>query len=259
MLRVYYGGPVTPAKDVAGLVNPDGTHRPLGPGQEKAVFLKNENLTALPTKLDSPEAIDASLTTYGPIIFNWRAPQGEHASVIVAVLDTDIVYHDPNIGPNQRMSMAMFVSKTEAGFTGSSGANLIRNPGTRARWAYTPQEDLALASDGVIKKYPMPWPRGWWRVWDGGAWYYYLADGGIAMSSKTAPSPPSSTQPPAKGKIHNTGTWRTSPNTLVIKWKKVVGAPAPCEETFYNAVEECRRMNATSTLYCPLEATRFPG
>lgn len=76
MLRVFYGGPVTPAQDV--LVNQDGTHRSLG-GQEVIVFLKNEHLTALATKLESPQAVDATLTHNGPIIFYWHAPQGFHA------------------------------------------------------------------------------------------------------------------------------------------------------------------------------------
>jgi hypothetical protein len=71
-------------------------------------------------------------------------------------------------------------------------------------------------------------------------------------------TPPSNTEPPAKAKVHNTGTWvSTSPRTLKITWKQVVGAPKPCEETFWNAVEDCERMDATSNLYSPLVATRF--
>ena len=166
MLRVYFGGPVTPAQDV--LVNTDGTHRSLG-GQAVGVFLKNEHLTALATKLDSPEVIDATLTNYGPIIFYWHAPQGFHASVIIAVLGRDIVYHDPAIGPGQRMSMDAFQLKTAAGLNGK-GSNHIRDPNLRS--ASSPRTELVLASDGVTKKYPLPWPTGWWRVWDGGTWYY---------------------------------------------------------------------------------------
>jgi hypothetical protein len=261
MVRVYYGGPVTPATEVAGLVNPDGTHRALGGGQAKATFLKNEKLTPLPNKLRSTAEIEATLTNNGPIIFNWAAPQGEHASVIVAVLDTDVVYHDPNIGPNQRMSIDMFVIKTAAGFNGSSGAMLTRDPNTRPRWAFPPQEEFVHKKTELA--YPLPWPTGWWHVYDCNTWYYYLAkdssNNGIAFLSKIVPSP-TSTDPPAKAHIRNTGTWtRPTPKTLIITWKKVEGTKTACVETFSNALDDCKVMNATSNLYFALTATRYPS
>ncbi|MBH5385849.1 hypothetical protein [Bradyrhizobium diversitatis] len=106
-------------------------------------------------------------------------------------------------------------------------------------------EEAALSS---------PWPMGWWRVWDGNTWYYYLGPNGVAMSSKT--SPLNTRTPPAKA--HNTGTWAYStPKTLVITWKQVAGAPKPCKETFWNADEGCEQMNANSNLYSPLVAKRM--
>jgi len=86
---------------------------------------------------------------------------------------------------------------------------------------------------------------GWWRVWDGSTWYYYLGANGVAMSSKTAPF--NTRTPPAKA--HNTGTWvHSTPKTLVVTWKQVAGASMPCKETFWNASEGCEQMNANSNL-----------
>jgi hypothetical protein len=102
----------------------------------------------------------------------------------------------------------------------------------------------------------LAWPAGWWRVWDGGTWYYYLGPDGAAMSSKTPPF--NTRKPPAKAQTHNTGTWASSPpNTLVVTWKQVTGAPMPCQETFYNASDGCAQMNANSNLYSPLVATQI--
>jgi hypothetical protein len=100
----------------------------------------------------------------------------------------------------------------------------------------------------------LAWPMGWWRVWDGGTWFYYLGPNGVAMSSKTMPLNTRT----APAKAHNIGTWAFSPpKTLVVRWKQVVGAPKPCEETFYNADKDCGQMNANSNLYSPLVATRM--
>jgi hypothetical protein len=100
----------------------------------------------------------------------------------------------------------------------------------------------------------LAWPMGWWRVWDGGTWYYYLGPDNVVMSSKSSPFN-TRTRP---AHAHNTGNWvYTAPKTLVITWKQVAGAPKPCVETFYNAGEGCEQMNATSNLYSPLVATRM--
>lgn len=259
MMRVFYGGPVSPVKGVVDLDNPDGTHKGLPTaGKELSTFLRNERLLPITMRWDIPADVDAVLTHSGPIMFTWWKPGGLHASIIVGMMGNTVLYHDPAAGPNQTMSL-MMINIKRTGPMGGLGQMYIRDPKTIGRWGSTPKEELGLASDGVIKKYPLPWPTGWWRVWDGGTWYYYLADKGIAMSCKTPPSPPSNTEPPAKAKIHNTGMWRTSSKSLVITWKQVGGAKKPCEETFWNAVEECQRMNANSNLYSPLVATRFHG
>jgi hypothetical protein len=100
----------------------------------------------------------------------------------------------------------------------------------------------------------LEWPMGWWRVWDGNNWYYYLGPNGVAMSTKTPPY--NTRKPPANP--HNTGVWAYyAPRTLVVTWKLVSGAPMPCQETFYNADDGCAQMNANSNLYSPLVATQI--
>ena len=124
----------------------------------------------------------------------------------------------------------------------STGGFMLAAPG---KWTHLVRLSGAISAE-------MPWPMGWWRVSDGKIWYYYLGPGGVAKSSKT---PPYNTRtPPAKA--HNSGTWtHTAPKTLVITWNQVAGAPKPCQETFSNANEGCKAMNATSNLYGPLVAT----
>ena len=256
MISVYYGGPYSARKAVPELDNPDGTHKGLPmAGPELNTFLRNERLIPVTTRLSTPDDFDAALTNSGPIMVNWWVPgRGLHVSVIVGIMEKDVVYHDPAVGPNQSM-LATMLNLRRTGPMGSISPMYVRDPKTIGRRPVSPAKELVLASDGVTKKYPLPWPTGWWRVWDGGTWYYYLGDNRIAMSSKT---PPSNTEPPAKTKIHNTGTWvRTSPRSLVVTWKQVAGAPKKCEETFWNALDECERMDATSNLYSPLVATRF--
>lgn len=113
---------------------------------------------------------------------------------------------------------------------------------------------LAALKDLRVAPAELAWPMGWWRVWDGGTWCYFLGPNGVAMSSKTLPA--NTRTPPAKA--HNTGTWTySSPTTLVITWKQVAGARMPCKETFWNAGEGCAQMNANSNLYSPLVARRI--
>jgi hypothetical protein len=112
---------------------------------------------------------------------------------------------------------------------------------------------LVRLAGGAASEDP-DWPLGWWRVWDGGTWYYYFADDGVVMSSRNSPFN-TRTRP---AKAHNTGRWSFSPpHTLVVTWKQVSGAPKPCVETFYNAQKGYDQMNATSNLYSPLVATRM--
>lgn len=259
MLRKYYeGGNASPTR-MPELENDDGTHQRMD-GAAMAKFLGNEKLEPLSGLIPKTTAseIDAVLSQFGPVIFSWSG--GDHVSVITGTLNQDISYHDPRKGPNLLMPATEFKIR-QTGPNGITVGMLVRSPkltAGRRQFESTPRE-LERTSDGVTqKKYPLKWPTGWWRVFDGGTWYYYLAAGngnsGVAMSSRSPP-PAGSLGPPAKA--HNTGTWYfTAPKTLVIKWKKVAGAVAGCDETFYNATEECEKMNATSTLYCPLEAKR---
>jgi hypothetical protein len=216
MLRLYYGGGYASPQQLPELENEDGTHQRLG-GDAYNKFMRNEGLSFLHKDVPTSTAkdIDLALTALGPIMVSWGG--GQHVSLVVAVL-------------------------------GLSGM-LVRDPQLN-QWARY-QKELVLASDGVTKK--DGWPTGWWRVWDGSTWYYYLGNDSIAMSSKTAPSSPG---PPAKP--HNTGRWVfTDPSTLAITWRQAAGTTKPCVETFWNASRECERMNANSNLYSPLVATRF--
>jgi len=97
------------------------------------------------------------------------------------------------------------------------------------------------------------WLKGWWKVWDGNYYYYFFGPGGVVQYTKTKPS--NTSGPPIRA--DNIGSYTyTPPNQLVITWNQVPGAEAACRETFYNAVSGCQQMNATSTLYSPLVATR---
>lgn len=100
------------------------------------------------------------------------------------------------------------------------------------------------------------WLNGWWRVWDGNTYYYHFAPNGTVKYIMTEPTDLGG--PPAMA--NNVGTYSyTPPNTLVVTWNKVASAPAACRETFYNATSGCTQMNARSSLYGPLAATRLDG
>jgi hypothetical protein len=247
MLRLYFMGGYAMPLRLPELENADGTHKRLE-GDQYNQFMKNESLSFLPFAVPTNSATDydAVLTNYGPIMVTWSG--GLHVSIVVGAAYTYVYYHDPALGPNQKLTAAEFNIRRMGG-GGFAPGLLVRNP--NVGYSIPIQTELVSASDGVTKK--DGWPTGWWRVSDGGSpWYYYLGNDNIAMSSRTAPS---SLGPPAKP--HNTGTWVfKDPNTLVITWKQVAGAPKPCEETFWNASRECVRMNANSNLYAPLVATR---
>lgn len=247
MLRLYYGGGYATPQQLPELENEDGTHQRLG-GDAYNKFMRNEGLSFLHKEVPTSTAkdIDLALTALGPIMVSWDG--GLHVSLVVAVLGVDLYHHDPAVGPNQTMPVNRFnIYRTGGG--AFKGGMLVRDPQLN-QWARY-QKELVLASDGVTKK--DGWPTGWWRVWDGSTWYYYLGNDSIAMSSKTAPSSPG---PPAKP--HNTGRWVfTDPSTLTITWRQAAGTTKPCVETFWNASRECERMNANSNLYSPLAATRF--
>ena len=101
------------------------------------------------------------------------------------------------------------------------------------------------------------WPYGWWRVYDGNTYYYFIAPHGVAHYTKTVPF--NTHVEPVKSQIYNSGRWtRTWPDKLAITWNKRPTAPAPCTETFYNAIVDCTQMRATSSLYGDLVAYRLP-
>jgi hypothetical protein len=98
------------------------------------------------------------------------------------------------------------------------------------------------------------WLYGWWKVWDGSTYYYFFGPGGGVEYTKTEPPKGSG----APKRANNLGRYTyTLPNQLKVTWNQVVGAEEACEETFYNAAPGCQQMNATSSLYSPLVATRL--
>ena len=98
------------------------------------------------------------------------------------------------------------------------------------------------------------WLTGWWKVWDGNTYYYFFGDDDTVKYTKTAPS--NTSAPPQRADNEGRYTY-TSPSQLVLTWKQVAGGEAACQETFYNAVIDCRQMNATSNRYSPLVAARL--
>jgi hypothetical protein len=98
------------------------------------------------------------------------------------------------------------------------------------------------------------WLHGWWKVWDGSTYYYYFSRGGGVEYIKK--EPPKGGGPPKLANNLGSYTYKL-PNELVVTWDRVAGAEEACKETFYNASPGCKQMNATSTLYSPLVATRL--
>ena len=66
------------------------------------------------TKVFTLEEIETLLSTNGPIFMYWTKSHGAnsygHASVIVGVTASSIIYHDPESGPDQVMSVGSFNS-----------------------------------------------------------------------------------------------------------------------------------------------------
>ena len=158
-----------------------------------------------------------------------------------ALMDGDILIQaDHHIGLVAADGTMYQAEDTHLGVTSTPGFRLSAS----GKWTH-------LVRYGGADTEALPWPLGWWHIWDGNNWYYYFAPKGVVMSSKQLPY--NTRRPPAHA--HNTGVWSHSPpNTLVVTWKQVAGAPKPCMETFYNAGEGCAQMNANSNLYSPLVA-----
>jgi len=104
---------------------------------------------------------------------------------------------------------------------------------------------------GSNKGPELKWPAGWWRVWDGGLWYYYLGADNTAKSTRARPV--NTLRPPSA--YVNSGTWvHTPPETLVILWDKRPDVKFQTKETFWNASENSIHINANSDHYAPLVA-----
>ncbi len=161
------------------------------------------------------------------------------------LMDADIlVKADHHIGYVDANGTIFEAQDTHLGVRSSAGFSLAA-PGTWTHLVRLPNPVAVPA---------LEWPLGWWRVWDGKTYYYFLGPDGTAQYTKTSPL---NTRTPPK-QANNAGTYAyTPPNQLVVTWNKVAGAATNCQETFYNAVRDCEHMNATSNLYGPLVATRL--
>jgi hypothetical protein len=162
-----------------------------------------------------------------------------------SLLDGDIlVKADHHIGFVDAGGTIFEAQDTHLGVRSTPGFSL----GTPGTWTH-----LVRLGDATVTPAP-EWPLGWWKVWDGNTWYYFFGDDGVVKSSKTTPHNTRT----APAHAHNMGRYTiTPPNTLVVTWNQVAGAPTSCVETFYNAKADCEQMNANSNLYSPLVATRM--
>ncbi|WP_425616044.1 hypothetical protein NA78x_005983 [Anatilimnocola sp. NA78] len=163
-----------------------------------------------------------------------------------SLMDGDILVKggDHHIGYVSASGVIYEAQDTHLGVQSSSNFSLSSN----SSWKY-------LVRVGAAQKVePLEWPFGWWKVWDGNTYYYYLAENGVAKYTKSAPL---NTRTPPKQFV-NAGTFTIKPpNHLIVTWNKVAGATTNCVETFYNAEPDCDQMNAKSNLYGPLGASRL--
>lgn len=96
------------------------------------------------------------------------------------------------------------------------------------------------------------WVQGWWKVWDGSFYYYFFRADGVVHYVRTKPA--NVNAPPAHPE--GLGRYKYTAPLLTVTWNPVPGVAAACEENFRNATQGCRQMNADSSLYSPLVATR---
>ncbi|HJZ89953.1 MAG TPA: hypothetical protein VKE40_03720 [Gemmataceae bacterium] len=186
-------------------------------------------------------------------ISGWRTPNlagtvydlGPGGKRPPSLMDGDIIVQaDHHIGYVDSHGAIIEAQDTHLGVR-STGHFTLAAPG---KWTHLVR--LAAATDVPA----LEWPMGWWKVWDGNTYFYYLGPNGVAQYTKT--SPLDTRVPPKNPK--NVGRYTfTPPSQLVITWNKIAGASDSCRETFYNAVPECWKMNAYSNLYGPLGATRM--
>lgn len=121
---------------------------------------------------------------------------------------------------------------------------------TKTYQDYT-KSDFDDAYAGASGGTDLSWLLGWWTVWDGNYYYYYFDHAGRVVYIET---PPRSQAAPTSP--HNKGTYEFKPSgDLVLTWNAFAGLDATVE-TFYNAGPGVTQMNATSSQYSPLVATR---
>jgi hypothetical protein len=127
--------------------------------------------------------------------------------------------------------------------------NMMRNAGYVAQGAASPAK---LQWPTILSSAAAGWLEGWWKVWDGNTYYYFFDRAGTALYVETAPT---TSAAPARPK--NRGTYFfNSARQLVVKWNPLPEL-GPCIETFYNARQGVREMNANSNFYSPLVATKI--
>lgn len=158
------------------------------------------------------------------------------------LLDGDIIIKaDEHIGYVNSAGLIYEAQDTHLGVRASGSFNI----GSPGEWTHL------VRVIGGSKGPELKWPAGWWRVWDGGLWYYYLDPDNTAKSTRTRPI--NTLRPPSA--YVNSGTWvHTPPETLVISWDKRPDAKFATKETFWNASEGSIHINANSDQYSPLVA-----
>lgn len=158
------------------------------------------------------------------------------------LLDGDIIIKaDDHIGYVNSAGQIFEAQDTDLGVR-SSGTFNVGSPG---EWTHL------VRVFGNKTGPELKWPAGWWRVWDGGLWYYYLGPDKTAKSTRTRPI--NTLQPPSA--YVNSGFWiHTPPETLVVMWDKRPDAKVATTETFWNASDGSIQINANSNQYTPLVA-----
>ncbi len=187
-------------------------------------------------------------------ISGWRTPGGSHGGTVfnlkakqkpASLMDGDVIIkQDHHIAFVNAQGTVFQAEDTHIGVTGHKKFSLDAT----GDWTHLVRLPYTTAV-------PLPeWLLGWWKVWDGKAYYYYFGPNGVVQSTKTSPG---NTKAAPKSASNSGRYVYTPPNRLVVTWNKVAGASTSCVETFYNAVSECTQMNANSNLYSPLVATRM--
>lgn len=113
--------------------------------------------------------------------------------------------------------------------------------------------DFDDAYAGVAAGADLGWLLGWWHVRDENDYYYYFDHGGRVVYVETKPRDTAA----APAAPHNRGSYTFPwPGSLVVSWNALPGLAATIE-TFRDALTGATRMNATSSQYSPLVATRL--